>query len=168
VKLYLGITGTTYDAAISGLVAAASDAVESYCRRRLGEGSYTEYHDGGGKDRLVLAHRPVVAVANVWDDPEREFSVDALLEEEEYTVDPLAGILRLMQGRFFAGVRNVKVEYTAGYDTTPGDISHAAVLLAATWFREGREATACSKRRKGEALPEAVMALLRPYREAAA
>lgn len=167
VKLHLGLTGTTYDAAITKLVTAASKAVERFCRRRFSVASYTEYHDGGGKDRLVLAHRPVVSVTNVWDDLERDFSDDALLEPEEYVTDLNAGMLLLKQGRFFAGVRNVKVVYTAGCATMPEDIAHAAVLLAAIWFRQGREVVE-GRGRKSEVLPEAVIGLLRGYRDVAA
>lgn len=163
VKAFLGITGATYDAAISRLVTAASEAVERHCRRRFALTAYTEYHDGGGKDRIVLLERPVTVMSQVWDDPEREFEEDALLGAEEYVVDSARGILELRSGRFFDGKRNVKVSYTAGYGAIPEDVTQAAVLLAARWFREGRETA-----RAGESaeLPGEVRALLRPYREA--
>ena len=114
-------------------------AVERFCRRRFASASYTEYHEGGGSDRIVLLERPVISVTNVWDDPDREFDNDAQLETDEYTIDSPRGILVLRRGRFFDGTRNVKVSYTAGYGTIPKDVNQAAVLLAAAWFREGRD-----------------------------
>jgi uncharacterized phiE125 gp8 family phage protein len=168
VKSFLGITGTTYDSTISRLVTAASDAVERFCRRRFARSEYSEFYDGRGADRIVLLQRPVVSVENVWDDPSGEYFDDELLETEEYEVDSERGIIVLRQGRFFDGKRNVKVEYTAGYSSIPEDIAQAAALLAAAWFREGRELVTGEARPGRGGMPEGALALLRPYREIAA
>ena len=174
VKSYLGLTGESYDAVIDLLIPAASEAIERLCRRRFASADHTEYHDGGGKDRLVLEHRPASAVSGVWDDLDREFSSDTKLDADDFVLDSDRGLLILRTGTFADGVRNVKVTYTAGYSETPDDVTHACIMLAAAWFHRGREAAdgldarsvaEMSQRFASETMPEAVRQILLSYRE---
>jgi len=170
---YLGLTGTTCDDLIDALIPAASEAIENACRRRFGETAYTEYYDGGGRDRLVLRKRPVNSLSGVWDDPDREFGDDTQLDPDDYVLDADPGILLLRQGTFADGLRNVKVSYTAGYGTLPTDVAQACRMLVAAWFHRGREAAdgvsnrtvaEVVQRFAAEALPEPVRRVIQSYR----
>ena len=174
VKSYLGLTGTTYDDVIDLLIPAASEAIERFCGRRFGQSSYTEYHDGGGKDALVLAQRPVASVSGVWDDVNRNFSDDFLLDADEYVVDTARGLVVLRNGAFSDGVRNVKVTYTAGDSSVPTDVAQACIMLVAALFHRGREAAdgldgraiaEASQRFAQDPLPEQVQRILRACRD---
>jgi len=138
VRSYLGIAGAGHDEAIGMLIAAASEAIENYCRRRFAEQDYVEYHGGGGHQRVVLRHRPVIAVSGVWDDLAREFGEASEIEPDEYVVDAERGIIALKVGVFSDGHLNVKVAYSAGYEVVPGDLAQACTMLVAAWFNLGR------------------------------
>lgn len=156
VKTFLGLGGTTHDAAIDLLLPNASEAIELYCRRRFAQTAYAECYDGAG-DTVVLRRRPVINVTHVWDDPYGEFHDESLLDPSEYFVEAARGFVTLRAGRFFAGRGNVKVVYDAGYTLVPSDVAQACILLVAHWFGRGREAV--------EPMPEAVTNLLTPHRE---
>ena len=174
VKSYLGLTGETYDDVIDLLIPAASEAIEKFCRRRFASADYTEYHDGVGRDRLVLKHRPASTVSGIWDDLDREFPNDTKLGADDFVLDSDRSLVILRTGTFTDGVRNVKVTYTAGYSETPDDVAHACIMLAAAWFHRGREAAdgldgrsvaEMSQRFASETMPGAVRQILLSYRE---
>jgi hypothetical protein len=54
---------------IDALVAAASAAIQKWCRRNFALGRYDEVHNGNGACRLLLDHFPVAAVERVAHDP---------------------------------------------------------------------------------------------------
>jgi len=137
-KSYLAIAGTGHDAALASLIAAASEAIENYCRRSFAAADHVEYHNGGGHARLILRRRPVVAVSGLWDDLAREFGDSSEIDEDEYVLDAERGLVTLKVGVFSDGEMNVKVAYTAGYETIPDDIAQACAMLAAAWFHRGR------------------------------
>ena len=174
VKSYLGLTGTTYDDVIDLLIPAASEAIENSCGRRFGQESYTEYRDGNGHTRLVLAHRPVSSISGIWDDLNRNFSDDFLVDSDDYVLDSDQGIVLLLSGTFADGVRNVKVTYTAGESSVPTDVAQACIMLVAAWFHRGREAAdglngrtvaEVSQRFAQESLPEPVRKMISAYRD---
>lgn len=174
VKSYLGLSGEEYDELIDLLIAAASEAVERFCRRRFAETAYTEYHDGRGRNCIVLKRRPVSAVSGVWDDLDRVFPEATKLEEDDYVSDMDRGLVVLPSGTFADGVRNVKVVYTAGYSEIPDDVGQSCIMLAAAWFHRGREgADGLDARTAGEVsqqfsadpMPEDVRRILLSYRE---
>ena len=174
VKSYLGLSGATYDAVIDLLIPAASEAIERSCRQRFAETEREDYFDGGGLSRLVLQHRPVSSVASVWDDVNRDFAADTLLDESDYVVDLARGIILLRSGAFADGIRNVKVSYVTNYDAVPSDVAQACIMLTAAWFHRGREwadgldarnVAEASQRFAQEPLPVSVQNLIQAYRE---
>jgi len=174
VKSYLGLTGSDYDSLLTSLVAAASQAIEEYCRREFNSAERTEYHDGRGAASLLLNQWPVSDIASIYDDLNRDFTSGTVVDSDDYTFEPKSGRVRLLQGRFQDGVRNVKVTYTAGYENVPDDVAQACALLAAAWFNKGRQGgdgladeTLGDYRATydAEPWPAAIYALLAPYRQ---
>jgi len=172
-KAYLHLGGEEDDAVLAQLIAAASAAIERYCGRRFGPGRYTEYHDGRGSVWLVLDERPVQEVHDLRDDPARQFGAASVIPPADYALYAEDGIVRRLQGVFHAGHRNVRIDYSAGYDVIPADLGQAGIILAAAWFHAGRQG---SDGLRAEALgdyraeylhlplPAAVTRLLEPYR----
>lgn len=143
VKVQLELTSdTTYDTWLSTLISAASVFIENYCKRKFVSREYTEYYDGKGRDRIFLNHRPISAIAYIYDDCDREFGADTLIDSDEYTYYAEEGIVRLFgetrqfftRGIFQEGVLNVKIKYTAG-ETVPADLNQACVDMVIWKFR---------------------------------
>lgn len=62
-KTYMNITIATYDALLLELVSAATDLIESYCKRQFMSRTYTcEIYDGSDSDTLLLNQYPVTAL----------------------------------------------------------------------------------------------------------
>jgi hypothetical protein len=53
------------DHTINTLIAAASEAIERYCRRRFAPISHDELYHGSGESRLLLRHFPILSVQSV-------------------------------------------------------------------------------------------------------
>ncbi len=134
VKLFLGIPSatTTDDTLLDRIIACAEvDALAQVDRAMSTVSTYTEDFDGDGQSgRLVLKQTPVTAVLAVYDDLDRAFGADALLEAEDYTFTA-NGILKLDHYLVFTkGTGNVRVQYQAGYTTVPEDFKKAIIDLS--------------------------------------
>jgi uncharacterized phiE125 gp8 family phage protein len=172
-KAYLGISESGHDAVLGGLIDAASEAIERACGRAFAQAERTEYHDGRGSAWLVLKERPIASIADLRDDLDREFGAASAIVADDYTFYPEEGIVRLLTGTFQDGSRNVRVRYTAGYQTVPEDLAQACLMLAASWFNAGHQggdgltAEVLGDYRAEYAhrpLPEEVLRLIAPYR----
>ena len=64
-KAYAGITGSTYDARLTVLIALAQKAAETFCDRAFDSATYTEKLDGKGYPRLPLRNGPIQSVTSV-------------------------------------------------------------------------------------------------------
>jgi hypothetical protein len=168
-KAWLGVTTTTYDTQLSGLVTAVSSFVTGYLGRQLLTASYVETYRGNGQSSMVLRNFPITAVASV------AFAGQTITA----AADPVAlssGILfddralQLLGYRFPIGLP-VVVGYTAGYAATPPDIGQAAVELVGEAFRRRDRIGLASKTLGGQEviafslkdMNDTVRALLAPY-----
>jgi len=124
VKVYLGISGSDDDTLIGQLIGRATDAIQAFCHRTFGSTTYTEYHDGRGESKIVLEHRPIISVASVYDDLDRQFGPETLIDSDDYVIREDEGIIEWLASNstfpstaayFYDGQLNVKVTYTAGY-----------------------------------------------------
>ena len=139
VKNYLGIPVSDHDILLTSLIASVSEAVEQYCAREFAAKERTEFHDGSGATALIMRCRPIIAVSSVNDDLSRKFADSTRIAPEAYVFYPEAGVIRLDDGVFAHGLRNVQVVYTAGYAAIPPAVEQAANILAAHFFNRGRQ-----------------------------
>ena len=178
-KLYLGIdaSDSDHDALLDALLAYASERIESHCRRAFASAGVTEYLDGTGTSRLVLARRPVTELAGVYEDSGREFGDDTKLIDLELALYPETGVVERVGAVFPRGTRNIKAEYTGGYAAIPDDVAIACVKLAAAWYahaRTGADGLATetlggyAAEYSALSLPADVEGALAPYRDPAA
>lgn len=174
VKSYLGLSDSSHDALLASLIAAASEAIENYCRRRFATMQYTEYRDGSDSALLLLDHSPIQSISEIRESANRDFERADPLDEEDYVFYAHEGLLLRTSGIFPEGLRNVRVTYTAGYAAVPADVQHACVALVAAWFNRGHQGGDgleseqlgdYSARYSSYSLPPEATALLIPYLE---
>jgi hypothetical protein len=139
-KTYAGIKSTNSDAEIDALIPKVSEFVKNYCRR-----TFVDYMDtpkteifDGGVPFLILQETPVVNIVSL------EYSTDygqtytALTKftdwiNRDYAVMPIpSGKLGNTFPNLLAGY---KVNYYAGYDDVPTDLS-LAVMDLVTYYRK--------------------------------
>lgn len=150
-KTHAGISGSGLDSVLAQALSMAEATLRRMCGRDLSNGfesaSRTEYVDGTDSDTVQLAEWPVTTMTSVHivDD-------DGGLEEiTDYRVNTKTGVLTYLgavRGRGVAmtpgivdsvrfgvapcwpsGTQNVKVVYTGGYSSIPGDIVYAVHRL---------------------------------------
>lgn len=128
-KQQLGVDVDLYDQMLIRLIRAATDAIESECRREFTRREYVEMFYPMER-RLILAGYPVDEV------------IEVLVDGDAYTdhdVDEARGFLYPARGDTWG--REVRVTYTAGYILPPSDerdlpydLENACIVLAATSY----------------------------------
>lgn len=142
-------SNSSYDAKIKGLIATATQEIETTCRQSFAKAVRTEFHtsrlnhrsqyDFGGwsetatrvaveEQAILLRASPldVSAGVKVWYDPSRRFGDTDLLGEGDFFLDPDPTLSRVLIAiptihREYA----FKIEYTAGYAEANGSLSAA-------------------------------------------
>lgn len=116
-KAYLGITGSTQNAAITALIIATSSFVESYCRRSFKRRAVTNELVNGGGSKIFPIVSPI--------DSAQSITVDR--RTTEFNEDSWDGvdsnlIFTDANGRYISsyvplsdGVQNYRISYTGGY-----------------------------------------------------
>ena len=164
-KLRLGDSATTYDAAYDAALAGVEAAVETYLGYNPAYASVTEYYSTQGQIFIVLKRSPLVSVTSVYQDSgghygsvADSFAAETLLVSgEDYAVENeggrLTGRVYLIgskwgwdRERFVSSLGDtlspvrggVKVTYVAGWQpqTVPSDVADAGLVeAAARWQR---------------------------------
>jgi len=165
-KTYLGITDSSEDDLLNLLIADADAAILGYLDRAIEQATLTEYYSGDGTTNLLLQQRPVTAITSVHVDSAayagqasgavdsttewtagEDFYAQSVVENESNPGNIIAikgpGTFtgdgdRQTWGEWPRGTGNIKVIYTAGYSTVPGDLAAACRILVA-WMRSSRE-----------------------------
>ena len=141
VKSMLGIaaTETFDDAKLDALIRAASVQIASECGRKFDLVNYVELYDGDGTPSLMLKHAPVAAVNSVLVDglavPVEEISIGSgwIRFEDTGDYNPRT---RASMRVFPRGVRNIQVDYQAGYAPIPADINLACQMQCAFLYTQ--------------------------------
>jgi hypothetical protein len=168
-KAWLGVTTTSTDALISGLITAVSAFIPAYLGRQILAAAYVETYRGNGQAELVLRNFPITAVASVAFAGQ---TVTAAADPVQLTPGVLFDdrLLKLVGYRLPLGAP-VVVTYTAGYAATPPDLAQAAVELVGEAFRRRERIGLSSKSLGGQEviafslkeMNDLVRALLAPY-----
>lgn len=139
VKSMIGLTPeqTDDDALIENLIMQETKKVQTYTRRNLFYGSFTEYYDGNNGNAVFVNNFPIEAVTSLHDDVDRVFGSDDLVPADEYYVDLTKGIVRLINGLVFSeGFGNIKIVYTGGFKVIPKDLELACSQLVLADYME--------------------------------
>jgi hypothetical protein len=141
--------------AISNVIDGVLGLWDELTNRKWAITEYTEYHnypgdkiyedpDHDGTYVLFLRHFPVASLLDIWDDPDRAYTTAYRVAATDYVCASEEGIV-YFDDEPSKGIRNIKVNYTAGYSATdlvstfPG-IKQLLVRQAAHWYKQGKEA----------------------------
>lgn len=128
-KAVLGKTDTTNDSIIEQVIMAATDRAEIFTRRKLRARKYgddsglaAEVRNGNGQTWIAPRQWPVISIASIYDDANRDFDSDTLKASTEYFIDYKGNLIHLEPdapngNHFSVGKQNVQLAYTAGYGT---------------------------------------------------
>lgn len=171
-KAYAQVGGSTDDALLQAMIAAYSEATRSYCNRDFTSQDYDVVRDGQGTAKMLLPAFPVTAVAELTIEG-RDIPAQASFGSAGYRFTDAAIIL---DGHVFSrGFGNVRVRFTAGYQTVPADLSEAVNEWIALRYKERDRIGHASKSLAGEtvsfitkAMPDSVKSILDQYASVAA
>lgn len=147
VKTFLGIKDTQKDDIIALLIPAAQNAIEEYCGAVFDTveegGTVTEYHNGD-TNRVLLKRYPLdSSVAPiVYEDADREFDAEDLVDSDDYYVDYDTGII-YFDFEAMKGWGAIKVTYTPKYPASgavsniPSALKLACIKLVAWEMKRG-------------------------------
>ncbi len=125
-----------HDHILLPLIKSAQDLAESYADTVLEATDITEYHDGRADDHILTRNVPLNSVASLYDDQNRQWGSETLIDPSSYVFEP-SGKISLIYLVFFHWKQNVKVTYNAGYVTIPNDLKVAVANLAFADYLEG-------------------------------
>lgn len=174
VKPWLEIpqTNTSADDVLAQCIEGATIFFESHTERVLEEQDLTHQFNGNGNHVMMLREFPVSQVTNVWVSSDWDFS--APIDNTSYVLDNEAFIVR--KTVWDQGVRNIAVQYTAGYamDYVPADLRQAALMMTEfLWKGRADFRLGVTNRSKGgetltfqESVPKAILDILETYKRA--
>lgn len=128
VREYFGWTSTNTDNDnfIESLINYTSDLFENYCEvDNFKSTSVTEYYDGEGEKYLFLNNIPIVSITSIYDDVNWVWGEDTIVASTDYRIVNKNYIVGLNE--FTEGDQNIKVSYTYGYATIPGDLKMVCI-----------------------------------------
>ena len=171
-KAYAQIAGSADDFLLQAMIGAYSEAARSYCSRDFTAQDYEIVRDGQGTAKMLLPQFPVIAVAELNVDG-AAIPLQAGFGSPGYRFTDTAIIL---DGHVFSrGFANVRVRFTAGYETVPADLSEAVNEWIARRYKERDRIGHASKSLAGEtvsfitkAMPDSVRSILDQYASVAA
>ena len=157
-KAYAGITNTNQDALIVTMIPQAQMALGNFCNRDFASETVTEYRDGNGSRRMLMAHYPLTAVSAVYVD-----GVSIPLSPNPpvgagYSFPPLGRAIYMQNYAFNMGMRNCVITLTAGYGDAgnlapwPVDLVLACHMYIQTRLQERTRLGVGSKTLAGEAI----------------
>ena len=127
------------------LINRTSARMETYCGRKFKAREYIEYQDGDGSPMVFTDQFPITTVSDLWDDTEREFTDSASdqISSDDYMIYSDEGSIRLYNDEttFNKGYQNIRITYSGGYETIPGDLEQACLDWVLTLYRKIKDRT---------------------------
>lgn len=181
-RIWFGVPVATVQAEIDAIyelcINAASDMIERFLDRRLITQAYTVQLDGNAQRTIYPGQWPITSVTAVYDSTSWTWDATTLISSADYVVGE--DEITLKQYNFRSGEKNVRVEYTAGYDSPsapgsnalPSTISHACYMLTEWLYamRSDRRIGVSNKSKTNESvgfidgIPAFIAEMLAPYK----
>lgn len=141
--LNIGPSDTSQDSRLELYINAATSRIESITDRVLKESSLVELQHGGRQDILLLRQYPINAVSEVRIDSTKAFTdPNTIIAPDQYIIGDDGNTLAF---KFFLprGTNNIRITYTAGYNSTDhaGNLAELEIccLWLVEWFYRHRE-----------------------------
>ena len=147
VKNFYGMTGAKQldDDLLEDLIDRVTEAIHSYCNvTAFKQNTYTEYQDGAGSKYLFVNNVPIISVTSIHDDADWEWTVDELIDDTIYRILDSKYIV-LKDDLFTSGDQNIKIVYSAGYATIPGDLEQVCIEEVVRKYKHRRDIDIQSK-----------------------
>ena len=124
---------------VQEIITAASIWANNYTSRNLKSRAYTledddTLYDGDGDNYIMLTQYPVTTLSSVYEDIDRVYGSDTLVDSDDYIIYARRGKLLFTDYNIGYGYQNIKVLYTAGYITVPKDLQNAVIALIQFWY----------------------------------
>lgn len=123
-KIILGITDNSQDAALSQLLLDSQEYIESYLDRNLDLDTYQDFATPNGSNSFALRNYPVTEIAGIENLDGEEVT--------EFKIIKQSGMVRTKQHLF----GDFLIDYTAGYDPLPAWAQKAIIDTAAALYNE--------------------------------
>jgi hypothetical protein len=136
-KTYSGIKSTNNDAEIDLLIPRISQLVKSYCRRTFVDYVNSEKVEvfNGDCDEFILSESPVISVLGVQTSTDYGQNYVDLVEFVDWVQDG-DYVLPLNTNSYWPKlVRGYQVNYLAGYETVPEDVTLAVMDLVTYYLK---------------------------------
>lgn len=131
---------TKYDEVLMAMIDEVSQAIETWCARKFKERTgLTEYYTPKGGTIVSLKNFPVTGTTAfaLYDDPDRDYESDSLIDADDYFLDLETGVIHLDNDGEFSSVPGaVKVVYSAGYAAIPYTLQLACKKWVARIWKE--------------------------------
>jgi hypothetical protein len=146
VKEFLGIDVNDHDDKIMPLCQSAQAEADKYCDRIFEGSTYIEYLDGNGIDIIQLRNVPIKSITSIYDDLDRVYGADTLINASDYTFNTNTGVVTAIGFVFGDYPNNIKITYIGGYNgigatsytALPYDLKQALIYLASAMYLEGQ------------------------------
>jgi len=131
----------TEDNKILQYINSASSLCNSLTHRKLKARDLTEYYSGDGSNTLMLNNYPINSIASIYDDLDRTYGADTLIDNSDYVIMPTNLAFKVIYDGsvFMKGIRNIKITYNAGYSTIPWDLREACLELVGFYWMNTEE-----------------------------
>jgi uncharacterized phiE125 gp8 family phage protein len=134
--LNISASDTSQTARLELFINAATQRLESITSRALAERTHSEFRSGRRGNVMLLREWPVSSISALYIDNESLFGPESLIAPSEYVIGDGGNTLILRSTFFQHGLHNVKIDYTAGYNTTVHAAQRAELELACLWLVE--------------------------------
>jgi len=120
---------------IQRVITSSSFFIQNHLNRVFAPTSYTEYRNGTGGVTMVCGDYPVTAVGSVIVSSQAIAASTPESQAPGYVFDDIS--ITLLGGmRFWKGVKNVCLTYTAGFDAVPYDVEQVCIDLVCRKWKE--------------------------------
>lgn len=143
VKTEINETSSDNDTLLNSLIDAVESIWDSLTGRTWYETTHTEYFDIEKETNMIaLTNYPIVSVDSIYEDSDREYNADDLLDSDDYAVDEVNGIITFDYD-LEIGPKALKVAYTAGYKdgstySVPDWLKQILIRQVAFWFNQSK------------------------------
>lgn len=130
-KQYLK-TDNTLETSLSGFLVATiqliSDKFEHYIGKGIIAQNYIGYYDGTGNEKLYTENYPINSISTLQyrDSPQSNWT-NFYNDSSSSNILSYTNHIYLYSNNFPHGRKNIKVEFNAGYEATPGDIKQCVL-----------------------------------------
>lgn len=145
VKAFIGLTTTSDDSLLEDLVDSVSALFETYCDRNFLSREYTEYYDGNNITELFTNQYSITTISGIWDNSDWDWSDSDLIDSDSYRISSDSKYIVFRDTYLLDYQQNVKVIYTAGYNSTPYDLEQACIEEVARLYKNKNQIDISSK-----------------------